>query len=192
MKLKEITIILAQLFNSDDIVHNDEDTWQIKSDRLSLLVILSEDHSWLRLLTPIAPVTEAQGMLEQLLTANFESTGEVRYAIGQNVLWGVFYHRLDSLTPEDLQSAITSLETLAEAGLSESFQELIEERIRQIIYAAKLQNQSLETTLQTLERFYQEGMLGGLNQKPEEREQFLAAWKYQLKRLWSEVDASES
>lgn len=192
MKLEEINVILAQLFNSHDIVHDNEDTWQIKSDRFSLLVILSEDHSWLRLLTPIAPVTEAQGMLEQLLTTNFESTGEVRYAIGQNVLWGVFYHRFESLTPEDLQSAITSLETLAEAGLSESFQELIEERIRQIIYAAKLQNQSLETTLQTLERFYQEGMLGGLNQKPEEREQFLAAWKYQLKRLWSEVDPSES
>ncbi|AFZ35715.1 hypothetical protein Sta7437_2166 [Stanieria cyanosphaera PCC 7437] len=192
MKIEEISVILAQLFNSDAIAHNDEDTWQVKSDRLNLLVILSENHSWLRLLTPIAPVSEAQVMFEQLLTANFESTGEVRYAIGQNVLWGVFYHRLESLTSEDLQSAITSLGTMAEAGLSESFQDLIEGRIRQIIYAAKLQNQSLETTLQTLERFYQEGMLGGLNQKPEEREQFLGAWKYQLKRLWSEVDANES
>jgi hypothetical protein len=34
---------------------------------------------------------------------------------------------------------------------------------------------------------YEEGMLGGLEQPPQERQQFLAAWQYQLERLWSEV-----
>jgi hypothetical protein len=190
MKTEEITLILTELFNYEAIAHETQDTWQVESEGFRLLVILSEDRSWLRLLTPIAPAAEAQAFFGQLLEANFESTGEIRYALGQNVLWGAFYHRLESLTKEDLINAIASSMALAQKGLSDSFGQLIEERIRQIIRAAKLQNQSLETTLQTLERFYQEGMLGGLDQEPQEREEFLAAWKYQLKRLWSEVEVN--
>ncbi|MBE9171517.1 CesT family type III secretion system chaperone [Pleurocapsales cyanobacterium LEGE 06147] len=191
MKVEEITTNLNQLFGSDSIKHQTADTWEIEKTNLRLLVILSENHSWLRILVPIARAIEARALLPQLLEANFAATGEVRYALEQNVVWGVFHHRLASLTQEDFQEAITSLIALAEKGLSELFNQLIEQRIRQIIQAAKLQGQSLETTLQTLERMYQEGMLGGLDQDPQEREQFLAAWQYQLERLWSEVEISD-
>ncbi len=188
MKVAEIKPILDQIFNSGQIEQASEDTWQVKQENLRLLVILSEDHSWLRILVPIVPLTEAQPFLTQLLTANFEDTQEVRYAIEQEVLWGVFFHRLESLTSEDFCSAIAILISLKEKGLSNSFQQLIEQRVRQIIKAAKSQGQSLEATFKTLERYYQEGLLGGVDQEPAEREQFLAAWKYQLERLWSESD----
>lgn len=191
MKIEEITVTLQQLFAADAIAHEEEDTWQITSEDIRLLIILSEDHSWLRMLAPIAPARDAQALLPQLLEANFEATGETRYALGQNVLWGVFYHRLESLTPADLTSAIAELITLAQQGLTTSFNQLIETRLHQIIQAAKLQGQDLETTLQTLDRFYQEGMLGGINQPAEEREKFLEAWRYQLRRLWSEVEVEE-
>ncbi len=191
MKVEEITTNLIQLFGSDLVKHQTADTWEIETNNLRLLVILSEDHSWLRILVPIATAIEARNLLPQLLEANFAATGAVRYALEQNVVWGVFQHRLASLTQEDFQEAIASLVALAEKGLSELFNQLIELRIRQIIQAAKLQGQSLETTLQTLERMYQEGMLGGLDQDPQEREQFLSVWQYQLERLWSEVEISE-
>lgn len=191
MKVEEITTNLNQLFGSDSVKHETVDTWEIEKTNLRLLVILSENHTWLRILVPIATAIEARSLLPQLLEANFAATGEVRYALEQNVVWGVFYHRLTSLTQEDFQEAIASLITLAEKGLSELFNQLIEQRIRQIIQAAKLQGQSLEATLQTLERMYQEGMLGGLDQDPQEREQFLGAWQYQLERLWPEVEISE-
>lgn len=187
MKTEAILPVLNQLFPQDKIEHNSDDTWQVQSDRLRLLVILSEDGSWLRLLTPIASEAEAQSLLPQLLADNFDLTQEARYAIAQGVVWGVFCHRLESLTESDLIDAIASLTALVEKGLSGSFERLIEQRIRQIVKAAKSQGQSLEATYQTLDRFYQEGMLGGIDQAPEQREQFLAAWKYQLERLWAEV-----
>lgn len=188
MKTAEISSILERLFNSEDINHDVEEAWQIKNSQIHLLVILSEDHTWLRLLSPIAAANQAQSLLPQLLEDNFDTTQEVRYAINQNVLWGVFHHRLASLTLEDLESAIASLTSLVEKGLSQSFNQLIEKQIIQIVKAAKAQGQSLESTYQTIDRFYQEGVMGGIDQDPNQREQFLAAWKAQLERLWSEVE----
>jgi hypothetical protein len=94
---------------------------------------------------------------------------------------------LASLTTEDLESAIASLISLTEKGLSQPFNQVIERQIRQIVQAAKAQGQSLESTYQTIDRFYQEGVMGGVDQDPAQREEFLAAWKAQLQRLWSEV-----
>ncbi len=68
------------------------------------------------------------------------------------------------------------------------FNQLVESRIRQIIEAAKQQGQSLEATLQNLDRFYEEGILGDLEQGADSREQVLAAWRRQLERLWPEVN----
>ena len=188
MKTAEISPILERLFNSEDINHDAEEAWQIKNSQIHLLVILSEDRSWLRLLSPIAAASEAQSLLPQLLEDNFDTTLEARYALNQNVLWGVYHHRLATLTPEDLESAIASIVALVEKGLSQSFNQLIEKQIVQIVKAAKAQGQSLETTYQTIDRFYQEGVMGGVDQDPAQREQFLAAWKAQLERLWSEVE----
>ena len=188
MKVTEISLVLERIFKPEDIKHDVDEAWQIKNAQLHLLVILSEDKFWLRLLTPIAAANEAQSLLSQLLEDNFDLTQEVRYAINQNVLWGVFHHRLESLTSEDLESAIASLVTLVEKGLSSSFNKLIEKQIIQIVKAAKTQGQSLESTYQTIDRFYQEGIMGGIDQDPALREQFLAAWKAQLERLWSEVE----
>ena len=188
MKLTEINPILEKLFDSKDINHDTDEAWQIKNAQIHLLVIVSEDHSWLRLLTPIATASEAQSLLPQILEDNFDATQEVRYALNQNVLWGVYHHRLASLVTEDLESAIASLAALVDRGLSNSFNQLIEKQIVQIVKVAKAQGQSKEATYQTIDRFYQEGVMGGVDQDPAQREQFLAAWKMQLDRLWSEVE----
>lgn len=186
MQSQEITIILSDYFGSDTVTMPTDDSWQVDTEQLRLLAILSEDKSWLRLLLPIAPANEAQSFLEEILEANFDRTLSVRYALYENVLWGVFHHSLATLIAEDLQNAIAHLIFLKEKGLNECFTLLTEKRLRQIIKAAKQQGQSLEATLQNLKRMYEEGMLGGLGQDPQERQQFLEAWQYQLERLWSE------
>ena len=163
-------------------------SWQVETPSYRLLVLLSDDLSWLRILVPIVPAREAQPFLEQLLEANFDVTLETRYALMQGVLWGVFQHSRESLTKDDFSGAIARLLSLHERGLSVCFNQLIESRIRQIIQAAKLQGQSLTATLQTLERFYQEGLMGDMNQGAADRDQVLAAWRYQLERLWPEVE----
>ncbi|MGK7876060.1 MAG: hypothetical protein AB4426_23005 [Xenococcaceae cyanobacterium] len=188
MKPEEITSILTELFGTNAVEIPTPNSWQVETPQLRLLVILSLDKSWLRLLVPIASAQEAQPYLKQLLEANFELTQEVRYALNQEFLWGVFQHSYENLTVEYFKNAIAQLVSLREKSLSECFNQLIEQRIRQIIKAAKLQGQTLEATLRTIKRFYEEGMLGGLEQDSEEREQFLKAWQYQLERLWQEVE----
>ncbi|MGD1874639.1 MAG: hypothetical protein ACFB02_16490 [Mastigocoleus sp.] len=188
MKNSEITNTLVEVFNPDEVNLIEEGSWQVETDNFRLLVLLSEDSSWLRLLLPIMPFQEAQAFLEQFLQANFDETQEVRYAISQGIIWGVFQHNKESLTEEDFQNAIARLVSLHAVGTNNVFNRLVESRIRQIITAAKLQKQSLETTMQTLDRFYAEGMMGEVSQTSEQREAVLGIWKKQLERLWKEVE----
>ncbi|WP_066424596.1 leucine zipper domain-containing protein [Anabaena sp. 4-3] len=187
MTPEEIAGTLTDLFGADNLQAIAPGSWQIDTATFRLLVLLSEDQTWLRVLLPIMPATEAQPFLTQFLEANFDDTQEVRYALYDGVIWGVYQHNSSSLVSADLSSAIARLISLQEAGLNEVFNRLVENRIRQIVQAAKQQGQSLQTTMQSLERFYAEGLLGEINQTAEAREEVLAAWQKQLERLWNEV-----
>lgn len=184
----QLRSLLTELFG-DALASLSPEAYQVETEAFRLLVLLSEDGSWLRLLLPLGPQAEAQPLMEQLLSANFDDSQLVRYAFHQNVLWGVFHHRLASLEETDCRGAIAQLLELNRQGLDRFFGSVIEQQIRQIIQAAKAQGQSLETTLQTLERFYAEGMLGGLDQSAQQRGATLDAWRYQLNRLWDEPEA---
>ena len=186
MNVEMLTATLAELFDAG-LAGNSLDGWVIQDGDSQLLVLLSEDQSWLRVMISIAPAREAQPYLEQLLKANFDETQEVRYAMHNDVLWGVYQHDLAGLTATTLKPAIARLIYLRQHGLNDCFKQMAEHQVRQIIWASKKQGQTLETTLQTLERFYAEGMLGGLEQPKEEKESFINAWRYQLKRLWDDV-----
>lgn len=188
MKAEEITDKLKELFGATTVQITPPSAWQVDTPQLRLLILLSEDESWLRILIPIASAQDAQPFVEQLLEANFDDTQETRYALNQNVLWGVFQHNRESLDPNDFSTAIARLVNLRKQGLSDSFNQLAEGRIRQIIQAAKQQGQSLEATLQTLDRFYREGLMGDLDQNAQSREQVLEAWRRRLESLWQEVE----
>ncbi|MBD2105102.1 hypothetical protein [Leptolyngbya sp. FACHB-261] len=191
MNSEDLRTTLTELFGSaaQELAAN---SWQIETHSFRLLVLLSDDHSWLRALVPIASAQEARPFLEQLLEANFDVTQEARYALHQEVLWGVFQHSLHDLTIEDFSNAVARLLTLHQQGLSQSFNQFVEKRIRQIVQAAKRQGQSLETTLQTLDRFYQEGLMGELTQSSDSREQVMAVWQRQLEKIWHEVESDPS
>jgi hypothetical protein len=183
----EITTVLKDLFG-DAVQVNEPESWQVDLDNLRLLVLLSDDRSWLRALVTIAPMQEALPFMQQLLIANFDETQETRYAFFEGLLWGVFQHSRDSLSFTDFRAAIARLLTLQQQGLNAAFSQLAETQVRQIIRAAKQQGQSLEATLQSLERFYEEGVMGDMNAGSESRGQVLGAWRYQLERLWEEVE----
>jgi hypothetical protein len=181
----EIANTLTELFGATSTNVVAPGSWQVETSTFRLLVMLGDDN-WLRILLPIIPIQEAQPFLEQLLEANFDDTQEVRYALHQNVVWGVFGHRSTSLTTEDFEDAIAQLISLHEVGLSDVFNRLVESRIRLIVLAAKQQGQTLEATMQSLDRFYSEGMMGEIEQTSEARQQTLGTWRYQLERLWNE------
>lgn len=187
MTPEEIVGTLTKSFAPAAVATIAPGSWQVETPDFRLLVLLSDDQSWLRVLLPIMSAQAAQPFVEQLLEANFDDTQEVRYALHQGVVWGVFQHSRESLGERDFTDAIARLVSLHQRGLSDVFNQLVESRIRQIIQAAKQQGQSLEATLQNLDRFYEEGILGELEQGAESREQVLAAWRRQLERLWPEV-----
>ncbi len=182
----EIANTLTELFGATNTNVVAPGSWQVETSTFRLLVMLGEDNAWLRILLPIIPIQEAQPFLEQLLEANFDDTQEVRYALHQNVVWGVFQHNSASLTVEDFEDAIAQLISLHEVGLSDVFNRLVESRIRLIVLAAKQQGQTLEATMQSLDRFYSEGMMGEIEQTSEARQQTLGTWRVQLERLWNE------
>ncbi|MEO0457908.1 MAG: hypothetical protein AAF152_15195 [Cyanobacteria bacterium P01_A01_bin.114] len=182
----DISACLQQRY-TDRCQINPPDAWQVETDNFRLLVLLSTDSSWLRLLIPIVPIQEAQPFASQLLAANFDQTQQARYAFHQNVLWSVFHHDLSTLSIPQFEDAIDRLLTMKQEGLEPFFNQLVEAQLRQIIKAAKLQNQSLEATMQTVDRFYAEGMMGDL-QTGSYQQAALSAWRYQLERLWPEVN----
>ncbi|MBD2579795.1 hypothetical protein [Oscillatoria sp. FACHB-1406] len=177
---------LKDLFPAAVVRNSSPNAWQVEQDSLRLLAVFSEDNAWLHLLVPIAPLSEAKPYLAQILEANFETTQAVRYALSEEVIWGVFQYRVENLDREDFEGAIAQLISLHKSGLSPFFQQSIQGQLRQIVYAAKLQGQTLEATLQNIERFYAEGVMGDMQQPAAEREQFIAAWRAQLQRFWEE------
>ncbi|MEM9815087.1 MAG: hypothetical protein AAF827_01550 [Cyanobacteria bacterium P01_D01_bin.6] len=186
MENRDITTHLHQRF-TDAVQDNPPDAWQVETPDFRLLVLLSTDQSWLRLLIPIVPAEVAQPYFSQILEANFDLTQEVRYALHQNVLWGVFQYELSSLTTVRFEAAISRLLGMKQEGIDPFFNVLVEQQIRQIIAAAKQQGQSLAKTMQTLDRFYSEGLMGSLDDSSAQQEQVLTAWQRQLKRLWDEA-----
>lgn len=183
----DITASLSDLF-TEGLHANPPENWQVEDGNSRLLFLLSDDNTWLRMLVSIAPAQDAQAFWQQLLEANFDETQEARYALYQNVLWGVFQHDLPTLTEEGFKRAIARLMAMRQQGLSASFTKVAEAQIRQIIYAAKLRGQSINETMQTLERFYHEGVMGEIDQSADQREVVLAAWRSHLQKLWNDVD----
>lgn len=188
MTPEEIATTLSETFEPTTVNAIAPGSWQVETPGFRLLVLLSDDQSWLRVLLPIMSAEAARPFIEQLLAANFDDTQEVRYALQQGVIWGVFQHNTDTLVQTDLADAIARLVSLHQAGLNDVFSQLVESRMRQIIFAAKQQGLTLETTLQNLDRFYEEGILGDMEQSSQSREETLAAWRRQLERLWQEVE----
>ena len=186
MTPQEIATTLVQLFEEKTVRAIAPGSWQVEKDSLRLLILLSEDQSWLRILLPIISAQVAKPFLEQFLESNFDDTQEVRYALHQGVIWGIYQHNRESLQSSDLINAIARLVALHQTGITGVFNQLVETRIGQIVQTAKQQGQSLETTLQTLDRFYEEGILGDLGQGAESREQALQSWRRQLERMWAE------
>jgi len=187
MTPEDIAGTLTELFGAEIVKSIAPGSWQVETTEFRLLVLLSEDNTWLRILLPIMPLQEAAAFITQFLEANFDDTQETRYAVYDDVVWGVFQHNSGTLTNGDFANAIARLISLYRSGVNDVFNNLVETRIREIIKAAKQQGQSLEATMQNLDRFYAEGLLGDIDQNAEGREQVLAAWQRQLERLWMEM-----
>jgi hypothetical protein len=163
------------------------DSYQVDTPDYRLLIILSAQQSWVRMLVPIVRAEEAMTFVEEFLSANFDATLETRYAINQGVLWGVWQHSVAGLTPEDFNTAIDRCIDLKRVGIDRAFQDFSTKQVQEIIRIAKQRGDTLEQTMQTLNRFYAEGVMGDLGATDDIRKEMMTAWQYQLERLWNEA-----
>ncbi|AFY92014.1 hypothetical protein [Chamaesiphon minutus] len=164
----------------------DADSYQVDTPDYRLLIILSAQQSWVRMLVPIAPAAEAMTFVEEFLSANFDDTLETRYAINQGVLWGVWQHSVAGLTTEDFSTAIDRSIDLKRVGIDRAFQDFATKQVKAIVSIAKQRGDTLEQTMQTLDRFYAEGVMGDIGTTEDVRKEMMTAWQYQLERLWNE------
>ncbi len=185
----ELSTTLTKLFGNA-VQTTPPASYQVETETFRLLVLLSDDQTWLRVLAPIVSAPAAQPFLNQILAANFDLTQEARYAVHQEVLWAVFHHSLAGLTIGDFTNALQRLQLLRQQGIDEFFNMRVEQQIRQIIQIAKQQGQSLELTMQLINRGYEEGLLGEMTMGNPSREATIAAWQRQLTRLWPEVEGN--
>jgi hypothetical protein len=163
------------------------DSYQVDTPDYRLLLILSAQQSWLRMLVPIAPAAEAMTFVEEFLSANFDVTLETRYAIHQGVLWGVWQHSLAGLTSADFNTAIDRAIDLKRVGIDRAFQDFATKQVKAIVAIAKQRGDTLAQTMQTLDRFYAEGVMGDLGATEDIRQEMMSAWRSQLERLWHEA-----
>ncbi|MBE9060807.1 hypothetical protein [cf. Phormidesmis sp. LEGE 11477] len=180
----DLTAALTDRFG-EAAQHTPPDAWQVETDKMRLIAIASSP--LLKLMTPIMPIAEAQSFVTQMLEANFDQTQAARYAFHQNVVWGVSQFDFETLTLPVLKRAIDQLTDMKSQGAEVFFSRLMESQITQIITAAKLQGQSLEDTIKTLDRFYSEGIMGDMGEQAYQ-EKAMTAWRSQLERLWPTVD----
>lgn len=164
-----------------------ENFWRHTWDSGELILMLSEDQSWVRMMIPIASMTQAQPFFQELLELNFEETTLVRYAIAHGMLWGVFNHPMETLQVKDIELAFNCLLTLQQQGVTRCFDVHADRQVRLIIQASKRQGLSLKATLQNLERFYREGIIGDLSDSGATIQLTLTRWRDRLERLWADV-----
>jgi hypothetical protein len=185
MKHQEIQPFLTNRFGTT-LTIIDANSYQVETPEYRLMIILSGEQSWIRILIPIAPAAEAMTFVEEFLSANFDATLETRYALYENILWGVWQHSIAGLTPADFNMAIDRSIELKQVGIDRAFQDFASKQVREIARIAKQRGDTLEQTIQTLDRFYAEGVMGDLGATEEIRKEMMTAWRYQLERLWHE------
>ena len=181
----DIQLFLKTRFDTKPTII-DADSYQVDTPDYRLLVILSAEQTWVRILVPIAPAAEAMTFALEFLSANFDATLEARYALHQDVLWGVWQHSVAGLTTEDLNTAIDRSIDMKRVGIDRAFQDFATKQVKAIVSIAKQRGDTLAQTMQTLDRFYAEGILGDLGATEDIRKEMMSAWQSQLERLWVE------
>ena len=112
MSLARLGAILERL---DPELKHQGSTWQLTVRERSILVIADAIADRMRVMSAIVRAEALPPELYlRMLQANFDSALDARYAIAQEMLFGVFVHPLGSLTPEFLLSGISQVYGVAE------------------------------------------------------------------------------
>ena len=109
----EALIDLIQKFDKDAKVQANGTAFKVNERELFLVYDTKANR--MRIITPIAQAGLAnEDVLIRMMQANYDAVLDVRYALGNNIIWATFIHPLGSLTQEDFISGIAQAVTAAE------------------------------------------------------------------------------
>ena len=98
----------------DDKASNQGNTWQFTFQERPIILIYDEKADRMRMFTPIGSETALDaGLMRRMLQANFDSALDARYAVANNLIWGVFIHPLSPLDQDQFTSAIVQVLNVA-------------------------------------------------------------------------------
>jgi hypothetical protein len=87
---------------------------QTRVDGIIIYLLSDPGNDRMRLIAAIASATNLRRRdLGVLLQANFDRTLDARYAISDGVVYSVYQHRISSLSPEQITSALAQVVSLA-------------------------------------------------------------------------------
>ena len=101
--------------------------WRFSLKEVSLIVIADSRANRMRIIAPITQVSKIDGaQVSNMMTANFHTALDARYAISKDLVVATFVHPLNSLQKRDLLSAVNQVASLASTfGTSYSSGELL-------------------------------------------------------------------
>ena len=108
-------------------VEGDGRVWRLELLGRQLIIVTDSHADRMRIISPIIRSDQlSEEALRVVLTADFHTALDARYAISDGVLYSAFIHPLSSLTEEELRSGLRQTATLANNfGTSFSSGELV-------------------------------------------------------------------
>ena len=99
----------------DKDIKRDTNIWQFTLAKHQVFVITDPIAERMRIMVPIGDAKLLdQALLTRLMQANFDSALDARYAVAQDVLWGVFIHPLTSLDEKGFVSGLAQAIAVAD------------------------------------------------------------------------------
>ena len=105
-------MIDAALKKINKDIKRETNVWQFELGKRQVIVITDPIAERMRIMVPIVEAQSLDNLaLTRLMQANFDSALDARYAVAQDILWGIFIHPLNSLDEKGFVSGLA--QTLA-------------------------------------------------------------------------------
>ncbi len=102
------TLIDTALHKINKDIKRDGNVWSFDLAKRQVIVITDPIAERMRILVPVIEADKLDSiMLKRLMQANFDSALDARYAVAQDLLWGVFIHPLTSLNEKEFISGLS-------------------------------------------------------------------------------------
>lgn len=103
---------LVQIVDAD--AGHQGNSWQFTFQGRPIILVFDEKADRMRMFTPIGPEAElAPELMRRMLQANFDSALDARYAVANEMIWGVFIHPLSTLDDDQFASALIQIFNVA-------------------------------------------------------------------------------